>query len=163
MAGDIIQYAYLNELYKLKIKKGEVEIISKKILKGVKHIVGIVNYEGQYFIADKYGYIVIYDKNLNKISSWKLNKQINSMTYHKDSQAEGLYMLDSLSRAIYVYELKGNQLFSITVPHEGATSIASIYNSQAKDPLLYISYVRKTCEIYDDTDPESSTGNYLNI
>ncbi len=75
----------------------------------------------------------------------------------------GLFILDDLNRSIYVCDLHGKHLFSITVPNEGATSITSVFSSRTNESVLFISYVHRTWEIYDDTDPESGTGNFLNV
>ena len=160
---DIIQYAAMNELFSLQIKEGEVFIQSRHILKEVDQIVGIIHHQGLCFVADKNGMIVVYDDNMSKVESWNVNRQINSMTFHKHGQTQGLFLLDNMNRSVYVYDLHGNHLFSITVPHEGATSITSVFSSLGNEPVLYISYAYRTWEIYDNTDPESSTGNFLNI
>jgi transglutaminase-like putative cysteine protease len=160
---DIIQYAAMNELFSLQIKEGEVFIQSRHILKEVDQIVGIIHQQDLCFVADKNGLIVVYDDNMSKVESWNVNRQVNSMTFHKHGRTQGLFLLDNMNRSVYVYDLHGNHLFSITVPHEGATSIASVFSSMVNEPVLYISYAYKTWEIYDNTDPESSTGNFLNI
>ena len=158
-----IQYAATNELYTLQIKDGEVHILSKHILKEVNQIVGIAHQQGQCFVSDKNGLVVVYDDNMIKVGSWNVNRQINSMTFHRHDRTQCLFLLDEANRSVYVYNLQGKHLFSITVPHEGATSIASVFSSKADKSVLYISYVRKTWEIYDDTSSESGTGNFLNV
>ena len=164
MGNDTIQYAVMNELITLQIKYGEVSILSKQVLKKMDQIVGIVHQQGLCFVADKNGLVVVYDEKKSKVGSWNINKQINSMTFHKHNQTQNLLLLDAANRSVYVYDLQGNHLFSITVPHEGATSIASVPSSNSNEPVLYIAYVHdKTWEIYDNTDPESGTGNFLNI
>ena len=158
-----IQYAAMNKLITLRIDDGKVHQLSSLILKEMDQIIGIEHQQGLCFMADRNGMIAVYDDNMVKVKSWDLNININSMTFHRDEQTEGLYFLDEMNRSVYVYDLQGNHLFSITLPHEGATSIASVFSSRAKEPMLYISYVRKTWEIYDDVNPESEDASSLNI
>ncbi|HJO94271.1 MAG TPA: transglutaminase domain-containing protein [Victivallales bacterium] len=161
VGDDTVQYAVMNELLTIKIINGEVYIISRLVLEEVNQIVGIVHNQNMCFLADRDGLIIKYDANMFKIESWDMETPINSMTLHKYGREQSLFLLSEMNRSVYVYNLQCKQLFSITVPHEGATSIASIYHSGVNKSILYISYVHKTWEIYDNTETEA--GNSLNI
>jgi len=163
IGDDTIQCAAMNELVTLRIEDGEATILSRQVLGEVDQIVGIVHQHGLCFVADKNGSIVIYDGHMATVGSWNINRQINSMAFHRHDRTEALFVLDDLNRSVLVYDLQGNHLFSITVPHEGATSMTSVFSSRENSQILYISYVPKTWEIYDDTSPDSETGNFLNV
>ena len=152
-----------NILYEYKITNGKTYLASKHILDETRNITGITYKNSLYYIADKTGKIIVYDKKINKVKTWDIKREIDDITIHRHKNTNCLFILDSMSRAVYVYDLYGRHLFSITLPHEDATSIASVFSNNTNNYELYISYARKTWEIYDDTDPERCRGNYINI
>ena len=152
-----------NILCKYKIQSGRTYIDAKHVLNNTKNITGITYKNSLFYIADNEGIIAVYDKTWNLIETWNVGEKIDDITIHRHKNTNCLFILDSMSRAVYVYNLYGKHLFSITVPHEDASSITSVYSSNTNNYELYVSYVRKTWEIFDDTDPERCTGNYINI
>ncbi len=150
-------------LYEYSIKDGQTFLLSKHILNDVKEITGIAYKNSLFFVADKAGKIIVYDKKLRWLETWNIENGIDDITIHRHKNTNCLFILDGISRAVYVYSLYGEHLFSITVPHEDATSITSIFSSNTNNYELYISYAKKTWEIYDDTHPERCIGNYINI
>lgn len=161
--GRIIRYALSNEIRTIKIHNGQAKLIKKTRLEELGCIIGIVFFNDLYFISDINGQVIVIDSNTSKTRAWNVNAKLNSMTLHRAETGDCLLFLDGDSRAVYAYDFNGNHLFSITVPHEGATSLASLYCKDKKEEKLYISYVHRTWEIYDNTDPELKKGNKLNI
>ena len=160
---DTISYAIANEIKTVKIHEGKATILKSTKIDDLINISGIVFCKKLFFISDCNGQVIAIDTKGKRVRKWNINANLNSMTLFRDENKEYLFFLDAESRAVYAYDPNGNHLFSITLPHEGATSLTSFRSSTDKKDKLYISYVHRTWEVFDNTNPNSSHGNNLNL
>jgi hypothetical protein len=155
----IISYSRFNRIHAVRIDNGMVcEVMDPVTIDEAKDIVGIYWKDGRYYVTDRGGALIVPDKN-GLMQTFAVGAGINDITVHRDC----LFMLSSSSRAIYVYSLDGVHLASLTIPHEGASGIASVKTSDKEDPGIYIYYNQLSWDVFDDAGSKSGVGRNPNI
>jgi hypothetical protein len=155
----VINYSRLNRIHAVRIENGMVyDAMDPITIDEAKNIVGLYWKNGRYYVVDRGGALFILDKD-GLIQTVEVGNGINDITLHGDC----LFILCTTSRAIYIYSLDGSHLASLTVPHEGASGIASVKTSDQEEPGIYIYYNQASWDVFDDAGSESNMGSSPNI
>ena len=157
--GGVINYSRVNTIYAVGIENGMAcDAMEPITIDEAKDIVGLCWKGGRYYVLDKGGTLFVLDSN-ELIRTIEVGSGINDITLHRDC----LFILSSGDRAIYIYSLDGVHLASLTIPHEGASGIASVNVSDKEEPDIYIYYNQNSWDVFDDADSKSGVGGSPNI
>lgn len=155
----IVNYSRSNRIYAVGIENGMVRDAMDVItIDQAEDLVGLCWKNDRCYAVDRRGALFILDED-GLIQTTEVGNAANDITLHGDR----LFILNAASRAIYIYSLDGIHLASLTIPHEGASGIASVKTSDREEPGIYIYYNQDSWDVFDDASSESGKRGSPNI